>query len=392
MDSSFCDYAYLSLMDLKLFFDPTEIDVDQSPNSFQSSIYINRDKMPDHDGMDIALIGLCEYRGGSNNENVKSCEAVRKELYKLKKGYGDYGVIDLGNFRNGPTLDDTYLRMKEVCSYLMDKSIVPVLFGGTHDLDLGQYYAYESSNKLISVLGIDNRLDFDEDQRPEDGHTSKIFKYSPNYLFSYYHLAYQSYLTDQKSLELLEKLSFEAVRLGAVKENIKNIEPIVRDADMMSFDLSALQAFYAPAASSSKVYGLTGEEACQISWYAGQNEKMSSVGFYNYNSDKDSEDRKTAFVLSTIIWYFIEGFYHRRGDKNFKSNDYLMYEVHLGGEPETVRFYKSKLSERWWMEVPNPEAEGLFNRNRMVACNYSDYELALKGELPDRWMNFYNKV
>ncbi|MEQ9465934.1 MAG: formimidoylglutamase [Ekhidna sp.] len=378
-------------MDLKLFFNPTVVDVDQNPASFQSSIYINRHKMPDHEGMDIALIGLSEYRGGDEKADVKSADEVRKQMYTLKKGYGDYGIVDLGNFRNGPTLEDTYLRLKEVCGYLMEKSIVPVLFGGSHDLDLGQYYAYEASEKLVSILNIDNQMDFEEGT-PDKSHMGTIFKHSPNYLFSYYHLAYQSYLTNQKSIELLERLSFEAVRLGVVKENIKDIEPLVRDADMLSFDLSALQAFYAPGASNSKVYGLTGEEACQLCWYAGQNEKMSSVGLYNYDAARDSDDRKTAFVLATMIWYFIEGYYHRKGDKNFKSNDYLMYEVHMGGEPETIRFYKSKLSERWWMEVPNPEAEGLFNRNRMIACNYSDYDLALKGELPDRWMNFYNRA
>ena len=379
-------------MDLKLFFDPIDIDEDKAPASFQSSIYINRHKMPDHEGMDIALIGLCEYRGENEKADSNSSNEVRKQLYNLKKGFGDYGIIDLGNFRNGPTLEDTYLRLKEVCAYLMEKSIIPVLFGGTHDLDLGQYYAYESSEKLISVLNIDNQLDLEDDKIPSQNHINKIFKHSPNYLFSYYHLAYQSYLTNQKSIELLEQLSFESVRLGMVKENIKDIEPIVRDADMMSFDLSALQSAYAPGASNSKVYGLTGEEACQLCWYAGQNEKMSSVGLYNYDAALDSADRRTAFVMATMVWYFIEGYYHRKGDKNFKSNDYLMYEVHLGGDPETIRFYKSKLSERWWMEVPNPEAEGLFNRNRMIACNYSDYDLALKGELPDRWMNFYNKV
>lgn len=379
-------------MDLKLFFNPIEVDVDKTPASFQSSIYINRHKMPDHEGMDIALIGLNEYRGLGEEASAKSPDEIRKQLYGLKKGYGDYGIIDLGNFRNGPTLEDTYLRLKEVCGYLMEKNIIPVLFGGSHDLDLGQYFAFEGSGKLVSVLNIDNAMDFDEDGEMADGHLSRIFKHNPNYLFSYYHLAYQSYLTEQKSIELLEKLSFESVRLGIVKENIKDIEPVVRDADMLSFDLSALQATYAPGAVNAKVYGLTGEEACQLCWYAGQNEKMSSIGLYNYDADADASDCKTAFVTATMMWYFIEGYYHRKGDKNFKSNDYMMYEVHLGGEPETIRFYKSKLSERWWMEVPNPESEGLFNRNRMIACNHKDYELALKGEIPDRWMNFFNKA
>lgn len=378
-------------MDLKLFFDPIDIDVDKSASSFQSSIYINQHKMPDHEGLDIALIGLKEFRGGSKKASDDSADEVRKQLYQLKKGYGEYGIVDLGNFRNGPTVEDTYLRLKEVCGHLMDKNIIPVLFGGSHDLDLGQYYAFENSEKLISILNVDNKMDFDEGGSNENTHLGKIFKHSPNYLFSYYQLAYQSYLTNQKELELIEKLSFEAARLGIVKENIKEIEPTVRDADMLTFDMSALQAFYAPGAFDSKVYGLTGEEACQICWYAGQNEKMSSVGIYNYDCDSDSEDRKTAFVMGTMLWYFIEGYYYRKGDSNFKSNDYLMYEVHLGGEPESIRFYKSKLSERWWMEVPSHDGTTLFNRNRMLACSYSDYELALTGEVPDRWISFYEK-
>ncbi|GAB4234136.1 MAG: formimidoylglutamase [Ekhidna sp.] len=377
-------------MDLKLFFDPLELEVDKSPSSFQSSIYANQYKMPNHEGLDIALIGMHEWRGTDKSPTTHSANEIRKQLYRLKKGFGEYGIADLGNFRNGPTLEDTYLRLQEVCGYLMEKEIVPVLFGGSHDLAMGQYLGYEGSEKLVSILNVDNKMDF-EGEANVTNHVGKVFKHNPNYLFNYYHLAYQSYLVDQKDLELLEKLSFEAIRLGMVKENIKEMEPLVRDADMMMFDVSALQAFYAPGAVDAKVYGLTGEEACQLFWYAGQNEKMSSLGLYNYLADSDSEDRKTAFVMATMIWYFIEGYYHRKGDKNFKSNDYLLYEVHLGGEPDTIRFYKSKLSERWWMEVPNPNEQGLFNRNRMLACNYSDYELALKGEVPDRWMNFFEK-
>ena len=380
-------------MDLKMFFDPIDIDVDKSSSSFQTSIYINSERMPDHQGLDVALIGLREYRGSSNKDgNVESPDEIRKKLYRLKKGFGDYGIVDLGNFRNGPTLDDTYLRLKEVSSYLMNKGIIPVFFGGSHDLMLGQYYGYEGSDKLVSVLNIDQNIDMEEDGSPSSSFLNKLFGYEPNYLFGYSHLAYQSYLTNQRDLELLDQLSFEATRLGVLKENIQEMEPFVRDADMVSFDLSSLQSTYAPGAFDSKPYGLTGEEACQLCWYAGQNEKLSSIGLYNYDSSSDSEDGKNAFVLATMIWYFIEGFYHRKGDKNFISNDYLQYEVHLGGDPETIRFYKSKKSEKWWMEVPSSENTGIFNRNRMIACSYKDYEECQAGKIPDRWINFFYKA
>ena len=379
-------------MDLKLFFDPTTIDVDTSLSSFQSSIYINRDKMPDHQGLDIALIGLKEYRGANHEDaSEDSADEVRKQLYTLRKGFGDYGIIDLGNFRNGPELEDTYLRLKEVCFYLMDQGIIPILFGGSQDLTLGQFYAYENTSKLISIVNVDQRLDLNDEGANVSTFLNKLFSHDPNYLFNYNHLAYQSYLTDQSHLELLDKLSFDSTRLGQVKEDIREMEPLVRDADMLTFDLAALKAFYAPGANGAKVFGLTGEEGCQLSWYAGQNEKLSSIGFYNYNLDEDSPDRKTSFILGTMIWYFIEGFYHRKGDANFMSNDYLQYEVHLGGDPESIRFYKSKRSERWWMEIPSQNADGLFNRSRMLACSYGDYEKAQKGDIPDRWLDFFNR-
>lgn len=378
-------------MDLKLFFDPTEVEVSPSPNSFQSSIYINHHKMPEYEGMDMALIGLTEYRGSDAPCAKKAAEETRKQLYRLVKGYGDYAIVDLGNFRNGPTLEDTYLRLKEVCGYLMGKGIIPILFGGTHDLDIGQYQAYEDLNKLISLLCVDAKINL-EGTTPDSAHTKTIFNHSPNYLFNYYHLAHQSFLVSQNDLSLLDSLSFEYIRLGAIKENMKEIEPIIRNADMISFDLAAVQQMYAAGAIGATLYGLSGEEACQLMWYAGQNEKLSSLGLYGYQLEENEANTKTAFLVSTMIWYFIEGYYHRKGDKDFMSNDYLKYEVHLGGHPETIRFFKSKRSERWWMEVPNPDAEGLFNRNSMVACSYSDYETAMKGEVPDRWISHQSRI
>lgn len=353
--------------------------------------------MPDLDEMDIAIIGVREARGVEEvyHKGIsKSADEVRKSLYQLKKGTGTLKIIDLGNFRNGPELEDTYQRLREVCAYLMDQGILPVIVGGSHDLDLGQFMAYENQEKLITVLNVDNKLDLDDPQSalPGYSHIHQLFKYDPNYLFNYYQLAYQSYLVETNESNLLEKLYFEAVRLGVVKENIKEMEPIVRDADMVTFDISAIQTHYCPGAMDPKVYGLTGEEACQICWYAGLNDKLSSIGFYGYDVEKDTGDRKTAFVMATMIWYFIEGFYNRKREKNFTSNDYLVYEVSLGGDPSTIKFYKSKVSEKWWMEVPHPIDATSFMRSRMIPCSYSDYETALKGEIPERWITTYSKM
>ncbi len=381
-------------MDLNLFFDPLlDVETESFPeSSFFASIYANIELMPDLEDMDMALIGLREYRGGNQREGYgHAANAVRRQLYQLKRGQGAHRIVDLGNFRNGPKAADTILRLKEVCTFLMQRKILPILIGGTHDLDLGPYYAYESMDKLVTLLGVDNRLDFDESGQANEAHLAAMFRHDPNYLFTYVHLGHQSYLNHHKKTALMERMSFEAIRLGMVKENLKEMEPVVREADMVSFDVSALQVQYAPGATDTKVYGLTGEEACQLCWYAGLSDKLSTIGFYEFDADKDSEDARTAFVLATMIWYFIEGFHNRKGDKNFMSNDYLSYEVAMPGKPEFIRFFKSKRSEKWWMEVPHENDQGLFNRNRMIACSYSDYELALTGEIPSRWVSYLQK-
>jgi formiminoglutamase len=170
------------------------------------------------------------------------------------------------------------------------------------------------------------------------------------------------------------------------------MEPAIRHADMFSFDITAIKSSDAPGNANAQPFGLTGEEACQICWYSGLNEKLSSVGFYEYNPEFDDVHKKTASVIATMIWYFVEGFYHRKQETNFKSNDFLKYVVSMPVEPETITFYKSKLTEKWWMEVGLSRIGAKYSRNSIVPCSYSDYQTATKGEVPERYINALAKM
>src|SRR5204863_7875751 len=180
-----------------------------------------------------------------------------------------------------------------------------------------------------SFLSVDAFLDLDDKQQaaPSRKHIHKMLVHEPNYLFSYTHLAYQSYLVDSFSTAVLEKLNFEAHRIGQVRSNLAEMEPAIRYADMFSFDVTAIKSSDAPGNANAQPFGLTGEEACQICWYAGMNEKLSSIGFYEYNPEKDDERKKTASVIATMVWYFIEGYYHRKKEQNIRSNDFIKYVV-----------------------------------------------------------------
>lgn len=351
--------------------------------------------MPDYKEANVAIIGVPEDRGaGKNSGTAAGPDAIREKLYRLKKGTGAMRVVDLGNLLPGQDLDETYVRLGEVCRMLLEENVIPVILGGSQDLDFGQYSGYETMEKLVSMLNIDAFLDLEEgvDAAPNQRHINKILLHEPNFLFGYTHLAHQSYLIDPGTISILEKLYFEAFRVGQMHENLQEMEPAIRNGDMLSFDITAIRSSDAPGNANRQPFGLTAEEACQICWYAGLNEKLSSAGFYEYNPELDDDSGKTASVVATMIWYFIEGYYHRKQHQNFKSNDFLKYVVAMPSEPEVIAFYKSKFSEKWWVEIPYPAGMQRFSRNSIVPCSYSDYQLATKGEVPERYLNTIIKL
>ena len=384
-------------MEIKIFFDSlNEADYNTiiDTNSLFKNIEFFGEKLPRWREADIAFIGIKENRGSLVNTSADlAADMIRHQLYKLKKGARNYKIVDLGNLRNGDSPEATQLRLKEVCQSLIENNVLPVIFGGSHDIDYGQYMAYEFSDKLISVLNVDAFLDMEPEK--ETGlsrhHSLQIMMHKPNFLYNYTNLAYQSYLADKQMLDTLEKLSFENYRLGQVQAKIEEMEPVIRDADMLSFDISAIKMQDAPGNGQAQPFGLTNQEACQIAWYAGLSSKLTSAGFYEYNPHDDFRTQ-TAQTVATMIWYLIEGFYHRKEELDFNTDNYFRYLVTLQEDPHELVFYKSKQTEKWWMEVPFPINKTKYSRSSIVPCNYSDYLTAGQGEVPDRWLHVHTKL
>lgn len=376
-------------MNLSIFFEPIaeEFNLQQSrPKTFGASIDSFIHKFPEWRQADIALIGINEVRGtgAENNPDTKPADAVRNQLYYLKKGTGRYKIADLGNLLPGITLEDTYLRIKEIVENLINNHTLPVLIGGSHDLDYGQFMAYEHLDKAINLVSIDSHIDMSEELGvpPHQQHLAQILMHEPNYLFSLSQIGYQSYFVEQEVAVTLEKLNFETVRLGQVHTNIQEVEPVVRHADLISFDIRAIKHNDAPGYEPANPFGLTGEEACQLCWYAGLNDSLTSFGIYEYNPALDIR-QVTATTISVMLWYFIEGFYHRKHEVDFTSNKFLKYAIGFHDNPNKMVFYKSKVSDKWWMEVEPLRHD---KQPKVVPCSYEDYLLAAKGEIPNRWI------
>ncbi len=360
------------------------------------SVHTEKSGFPDMKKIQLAIIGVKEERQAVNNIGCGSApDEVRKSLYKLMKGAYDLNIADLGNINPGYSIEDTYFALSSTIKELVKKNIVPIVIGGSQDLTYANYIAYEKLEQIVNIVAIDSRLDIGDADGELNSQTylGKIILHQPNYLFNFSNIGYQSYFVDPKALDLMSKLFFDSYRLGQVRANIEEVEPIVRNADIVSFDISAIRQPDAPANNNSSPNGFYGEEACQIARYAGFSDKLSSIGFYETNPSLDNRNQ-TSHLVAQMIWYFIDGFYSRKKDFPIgDKTDYTKYRVILQEQKHELVFYKSNKSERWWMEVPYPPNKRIkYERHHLVPCSYSDYQTACNEDMPDRWWQTFQKL
>ena len=365
-----------------------------------SKIVVYQTDFPDLDDnqFDVALIGVLEDRNSINNKGTaKAPDLFRRKFYELNEGNYATRIVDLGNIKAGHQVSDTYVALKLVVAELIRKNIVPVIIGGGQDLTYPQFMAYEELEQKVDLLVIDSHFDLDENsddtiETNSASYLNKIFLHQPNFLFNFSNIGYQTFFVNQESLKVMDKFYFDVHRLGDFTNSVSTAEPIIRNANMISFDISAIRSSDAPGNGNASPNGFYGEDACQIARYAGMNDKLSSIGFYEYNPDHDPKGQ-TAMLLSQIIWYFIDGFYNRK--KEFPllpKSRYITYRTSLKDGSHELVFIKSKKSDRWWMQVPYPTGSSRNARHHLVPCRYEDYQLANAGEMPDLWLRTYRKL
>nr|MBA3665166.1 formimidoylglutamase [Bacteroidota bacterium] len=269
------------MSDIAHFFTPIDINFITDVASLKElqfgnvfTIHSAPDNFPELDGIDIAIIGVAEDRNAENNLGCSLApDSVRTFLYKLYGGGYTARVADLGNINAGHSTDDTYFALKSTVDFLVRKNIIPVIIGGSQDLTYAQFLGYKDLEQTINIAAIDSAFDLgnpDEDIT-NNSYLGKIILHQPNYLFNYSNIGYQTYLVDQSSLQMMNKLYFDVYRLGQVRDKIEEAEPIIRQADMLTFDITAIKHSDAPANPNASPNGFYAEEACQIMRYAGMN-------------------------------------------------------------------------------------------------------------------------
>ncbi|HWV65738.1 formimidoylglutamase [Chitinophaga sp.] len=340
------------------------------------------DHHPDIDAADIILLGVGEERGDvSGKTNTHGPDAIRREFFRLYNWHRDIKLADVGNLLPGAFLADAYAAMKTVVAELLAANKTVIILGGSHDLTYPQYKAYASQQLIIEATVADALIDLKEDSGiRSERFLMDILTEQPNYLRHYNHIGFQSYFVHPRMLETLDKLRFDCYRLGRIRENMEEAEPVLRHSDLFSLDINIIRHTDAPANQLSP-NGFSGEEACSLARYAGMSSRLSSFGIYGYRPEKDKE-HLTARQISQMMWYFMDGRAVKNKEALLDDRD-AFWEFHIAfSDIETV-FLKSKKTGRWWMQLPDRE---------FVPCAYNDYLMASNNEMPERWLRHQERL
>ncbi|NLR59803.1 formimidoylglutamase [Chitinophaga polysaccharea] len=337
---------------------------------------------PDIESADIILLGVGEERGSASGKTgTNGPDAVRREFFRLYNWHRDIKLADIGNLQSGAFLADAYAAMKTVIAELLAINKTVIILGGSHDLTYPQYKAYASQQLIIEATVADALIDLKEESSVRsERFLMDILTEQPNYLRHYNHIGFQSYFVHPRMLETLDKLRFDCFRLGRIRENMEEAEPVLRHSDLFSLDINIIRHTDAPANQLSP-NGFSGEEACSLARYAGMSSRLSSFGIYGYRPEKDKE-QLTARQISQMMWYFMDGRAVRNREALLEDRD-AFWEFHIAfSDIETV-FLKSKKTGRWWMQLPDRE---------FVPCAYNDYLMASNNEMPERWLRHQERL
>ncbi len=350
----------------------------------------SEDFFPDIKFAEIAVFNVPEYDGSRNSASGSHCK-IRALFYSFH--YEDLPrIADLGTLQLMPNRKDSFKIIQMVCEELLHNGIIPFIIGGGNDLSYAVYKAYASQEKFITLTAVDSKFDIglEDDKLASFSHLGKMISHKPSHLFHYTNLGYQSYFVSSIATEMLQSMNFDTIRLGELKANFNEVEPIMRNTDFLSFDISAIQYTYAAANIYSSSNGLNGEDACKIMRYAGLSDKITAVGLFEYNQDLDLNNQ-TAYLLAEMLWYFIDGYKIRKHELNPNMKDCSKYTVAFEDGKNEIAFYKSQSSGRWWMGVPFKKEGEEDMQNYFVACSYRDYQIANQGEIPEKWLKTLNK-
>lgn len=354
------------------------------------SIHSKNSGLPSLKGVSIAFFGVNETRFPTlKNRAVLDISEIRLSLYQLMLGNWNVTMVDLGDINAGETIADTNFAVQSIVSTLVNEDVIPVVIGALQDVTYATYRAFDAIKPMVNVVSVDSRFDFGDQEEliSEQSYMSKIIADQPTNLFNFSNIGYQSYFNAPEELDLMERLLFDAYRLGEITSDVALAEPILRNADIVSVDARAIRASEVGQLDNFSPNGFTGREICAISRYAGLSDKVAVFGLFECENSVQSHQ-----LMAQILWYFIEGVNFRVKEFPNDSDTNFIKFIVPSDETDDLVFYKSSLTNRWWVEVPSVMiSHNKSNTHALLPCTEKDYLESCDQKIPERWFKAYKK-
>ncbi len=377
-------------MEIASYFDPLG-NMQSEKTSLVSEMVAYSDSL-DVKEFDLAIMYVPENRwNGQGASNVSEIfNQINLSLGNLFTHDCEPKIMNLGIFKIGSEISDTEAGLSDVIQFLVRQKVVPIIIGGGRELAYTIYKAFKKEEQIVNLTSIDNYLNLDESG--DYNYVGKIIKEQPNYLFNYSNIGFQTYFVSPEELELADELYFDSYRLGSVRGNVSSIEPVIRNAEIISCSLEVLKSSDFRSSVNPQPNGLYAEEVCQIMRYAGLAEKNKVVLISDLNLSKVYASDIT--LIAEMVWCQIDGFYSRKSELPSSNREgFLKYRVPLRNDEFQLIFYKSLFTDRWWMEVPvPPQFANKYRKHHLIPCSYEDYLIATRDDLPERWWKAYKKM
>lgn len=179
--------------------------------------------------------------------------------------------------------------------------------------------------------------------------------------------------------------SYSVLRLGSLRESVREVEPLIREKEVSVFSLSAVRKADAVGKMDDGVSGLFSEEACQLCRYIGLADMSKVLWIKGFENTGDTVSA-TANLVGQLVWYFLDGINNRTNDYPLKLEKLVEIAISGPAEADSVLFYKSNISGRWWFSLQRE-----FNPLDLIPCSHIDYQMMCEGEISHRiWVALSN--
>ena len=343
-------------------------------NQLGSKLKINgRDKLNSFESLDIVIFSVNEYRFNSViQKSFNANKDFRKKLYSLYYGNWDLNIYDFGDLENGNLVSDTQFALSKILEFFSKNKILVITIGGSQNLLFDIYSSLKITLQKINLVSVDNKIDFSNNN---ESFLHKIIMDENNKLANFSNIGYQKHLTSVPENKLLDKMYFESINLGKIKSNVAEAEPVLRDSDIVSFNINSVKA---GELNNAHQYpnGLSSYELCSLSRFSGLSSRVNIVSYFE-NWDLSIMNS----LLAESTWYVMDGYATRINENPLNnSNDFIYYYIEL--DNYKFKFYRSKLSDRWWVEFLNDEIISI--EKDIISCTSDDYKNCKNSVIPER--------